>query len=91
MYIIGSFCVLCEVGTKFYELYNVASCVAYWQIYVAYVLFVFLNFYAFYISIFYYDRLPVNNGWRTNSGTRTTVLESAQPVSGDNFAHPRER
>jgi len=31
------FCVLCEVGTKFYELYNVASCVACWQMYVAYV------------------------------------------------------
>jgi len=35
------------VGTKFYELRNVASCVAYWQIYVAYILFVLLNYYPF--------------------------------------------
>jgi len=37
MFMIEKFCALCEVGTKFYELYNVASCVAYWKIYVAYV------------------------------------------------------
>jgi hypothetical protein len=76
MFIIGTFCVLCEVGTKFYVLCNVASCVAYWQIYVNYVIIVFLNFYPFYISIFYYDHVPVSSGWGTNSGTRTTVLET---------------
>jgi hypothetical protein len=75
MFIIVTFCALCEVGTKFYELCNVASYVAYWQICVAYVLFVFLNFFLFIFQFFfYYDRLPVNNGWGTKSGTRTTVL-----------------
>jgi hypothetical protein len=52
MFIIGTFCVLCEVGTKFYELCNVASCVAYWQIYVAYILFVFLIFFILFILKF---------------------------------------
>ena len=38
-------------------------------------LYLFLKFlYILYFDLFYYGRVPVDNGWRTASGTRTTIL-----------------
>jgi len=50
------------------ELYNVASNVAYYQIYVAFVSLFFFSFIPF-----YYNRIPVNNGWSTSRGMHTKV------------------
>jgi hypothetical protein len=33
-------------------------------------------FILFIFQFFYYDRVPVKNGWRNTSGTRTTILET---------------
>jgi hypothetical protein len=50
------------------ESYNVASNAAYYQIYVAYVSFIFLSF-----ILLYYNHIPVNNGWSTIKGRHTKV------------------
>ena len=47
IFLIEMFCFLSEMGTKFYELDNVAINAAYYQRYVVCVLFIFLNFYSF--------------------------------------------
>jgi hypothetical protein len=46
------------------ELYNASGNAMYWQMYVAYVLFVF--------KIVIYN-VPDNSGWCTSNGTHTTV------------------
>jgi len=50
------------------ELHNVASNVAYYQIYVAYVSFIFLSF-----ILLYYNRIPVKTGCSTSRGMHTKV------------------
>jgi hypothetical protein len=56
------------------ELYNVVSSAASWQIYVAYVFYLFL-FLSFLCLGFLLTPLAGRNCWRTSTGKRTTVWE----------------